>query len=103
MGVSGNTEASINMCMSPQLAALWFPHHDYDLTHMISICYARPDVVSTNQICCPDRLQLFTAVEDFGSAMSKLRELGFEVNGEACELVYRAGAEVEVDDEAFAK
>jgi hypothetical protein len=47
--------------------------------------------------------QVFTAVEDFGSAMAKLRELGFSVDGEASELVYRAGAEVEVDDEAFAK
>jgi hypothetical protein len=35
--------------------------------------------------------------------MAKLRELGFAVDGEACELVYTAAAEVEVDDEAFAK
>jgi hypothetical protein len=48
-------------------------------------------------------LQVYTAVEDFSSAMTKLRELGFAVNGEASELVYRPGAEVEVDDEAFAK
>jgi hypothetical protein len=47
--------------------------------------------------------QVFTAVEDFALAMGKLRELGFSVNAEACELVYRPGAEVEVDDEAFTK
>lgn len=47
--------------------------------------------------------KVFTAVEDFGSAVAKLRELGFAVNGEASELVFRAATEVEVDDEAFAK
>ncbi|KAI8473710.1 MAG: transcriptional regulator TACO1-like protein [Monoraphidium minutum] len=47
--------------------------------------------------------KVFTAVEDFGSSIAKLRELGFAVNGEASELVYLPGAEVEVDDEAFAK
>lgn len=46
---------------------------------------------------------MYTAVEDFGSAMAKLRELGFAVNGEACELVFTAAADVEVDDEAFTK
>lgn len=36
--------------------------------------------------------------------MAKLRELGFAVNSEESELVYRGTAEVAVDDEeAFAK
>lgn len=42
-------------------------------------------------------------MEDFGSAVSKLQAAGFAVNTEACELVYLAAADVEVDDEAFAK
>lgn len=47
--------------------------------------------------------KVLTPVEGFGAAVAKLQELGFSVNAEACELVYVPAAEVEVDDEAFAK
>ncbi|KAG1678986.1 hypothetical protein FOA52_013049 [Chlamydomonas sp. UWO 241] len=46
---------------------------------------------------------VFTAVEAYGSASAKLKELGFKVNTEESELVYRANAPVEVDDDAFHK
>ena len=34
-------------------------------------------------------VQVFTAVEDFGSTCVKLTELGLKVNAEESELVYR--------------
>ena len=37
----------------------------------------------------PPRTQVFTAVEDFGLTCLKLSELGFKVNAEDSELVYR--------------
>ncbi len=36
--------------------------------------------------------QLYTQVEAFSSAISKLQELGLKVNVEECELVYRGTA-----------
>jgi transcriptional/translational regulatory protein YebC/TACO1 len=47
--------------------------------------------------------KVYTAVEDFGSAAAALKGAGFNVDAEACELVYIPAAEVEVDDDAFAK
>jgi hypothetical protein len=41
-------------------------------------------------VFCP--LQLFTQVEAFSSAISKLQELGLSVNVEESELVYRGTA-----------
>lgn len=55
------------------------------------------DGVSTNDF------KLYTQVEAFAAAISKLQELGFKVNTEESELVYRGTAEVAVDEEAFAK
>jgi hypothetical protein len=41
--------------------------------------------------CCPVA-QLYTQVEAFAAAINKLRELGFNVNTEESELVYRGTA-----------
>lgn len=46
---------------------------------------------------------VFSASDAFGSTLSKLRELGFAVNAEESELVYRSNASVEVNDEDYAK
>ncbi len=40
----------------------------------------------------PMSLQLYTQVEAFAAAISKLREMGFNVNTEESELVYRGTA-----------
>lgn len=37
-------------------------------------------------------MQLYTQVEAFAAAISKLQELGFKVNTEESELVYRGAA-----------
>eukprot|EP00775_Hariotina_reticulata_P002573 gene2573-2875_t len=50
-----------------------------------------------------NNFNLYTQVEAFASAISKLQELGLKVDVEQSELVYRGTAEVSVDDEAFAK
>eukprot|EP00882_Tetradesmus_deserticola_P013844 GHRQ01014703.1.p1 GENE.GHRQ01014703.1~~GHRQ01014703.1.p1 ORF type:complete len:120 (+),score=48.37 GHRQ01014703.1:1002-1361(+) len=47
--------------------------------------------------------KLFTQVEAFSSAISKLQELGLNVNVEESELVYRGTAEVAVDDASYEK
>ena len=46
---------------------------------------------------------VFSAADAFGSTLSKLKELGFTVNMETSELVYRANAPVEVSDEDYTK
>ncbi len=48
-------------------------------------------------------LQVFVPVESFASGKNALRGLGMNVNEEESDLVFRAAAPVEVDDEAFAK
>ncbi|MEW5320394.1 MAG: hypothetical protein WDW38_011469 [Sanguina aurantia] len=48
-------------------------------------------------------VRVYMSVEEFFSAQAKLKELGFSVNAEQSELIYKAGVAVEVDDEAFAK
>lgn len=48
-------------------------------------------------------LQVFVPVESFASAKTALRGLGMNVNEEESDLVFKAAAPVEVDDEAFAK
>lgn len=40
--------------------------------------------------------QVYTSVEEFFNAQAKLKELGFSVNAEQSELIYKAGVAVEV-------
>ncbi|KAG2500500.1 hypothetical protein HYH03_001278 [Edaphochlamys debaryana] len=47
--------------------------------------------------------KVFVPVEAYTSAKATLRTLGFTVNEEDSDLVYKAAAPVEVDDDAFAK
>ncbi|PNW86836.1 hypothetical protein CHLRE_02g097550v5 [Chlamydomonas reinhardtii] len=47
--------------------------------------------------------KLFVPVEAFSSTKTAMRGLGFSVNEEDSDLVFRAAAPVEVDDEAFAR
>ncbi|GAX77862.1 hypothetical protein CEUSTIGMA_g5304.t1 [Chlamydomonas eustigma] len=47
--------------------------------------------------------KVFTPVEEFSSATATLTKMGFKVNLEESELVYRASTPLEVDDEAFGK
>lgn len=47
--------------------------------------------------------KVFTPVEDFSSCTEALQSQGFKLLKEQSELVYRAPAAIEVDDEAFAK
>ncbi len=70
-----------------------------------SLIQKRRQTCSINANSCTpcNHAQVYTAVEDCSAAMSQLRSLGLTVDGEASELVYRAQAEVEVDDDAFAK
>eukprot|EP00877_Chromochloris_zofingiensis_P013246 jgi/Chrzof1/8175/Cz03g00150.t1 len=47
--------------------------------------------------------KVYTQADQFGSTVAKLRDLGFTINSEESELVYRPTAEVEVDDESFSR
>ncbi len=47
-------------------------------------------------------LQLYTQVEAFGAAISKLQELGLKVNVEESELVYRGTAGEKVAEQRVA-
>lgn len=51
----------------------------------------------------PPITQLYTQVEDFGSAISKLQALGLQVNVEESELVYRGTAGEQAGATAAAK
>jgi hypothetical protein len=56
--------------------------------------HAAPLPTVTSRLCVPvpSFLQLYTQVEAFSSAISKLQELGLSVNVEESELVYRGTA-----------
>ncbi|GLC47402.1 hypothetical protein PLESTB_001960000 [Pleodorina starrii] len=47
--------------------------------------------------------KVFVPVEAFAAAKGTLRQLGFSVNEEDSDLVFKAAAPVEVDDEAFSR